>query len=172
MDYTSCLEEMSKYYEARYHKAQDIGINDNSQYYPAYCEIERRYTALNLAMEMLKILPNELYSKEPRKYYEGFVILILKQITLSEFIMTEEGSREYIPYKLKVKKDDKYVIDAFLSSKKAMEKFLQLDFENAEKHILCEDIKECLYYILQWMIIAREFIFPVIKKGKALVHKI
>ena len=53
MDYQKELKEWYEHYEARYKKAVSLHIDEGSRHYQAFREIECRYVALYLVMELM-----------------------------------------------------------------------------------------------------------------------
>ena len=57
VDYQKKLKEWYEHYEARYKKAVSLHIDEGSRHYQAFREIECRYVALYLVMELMQNLP-------------------------------------------------------------------------------------------------------------------
>ena len=141
MDYQKELKEWYEHYEARYKKAVSLHIDEGSRHYQAFREIECRYVALYLVMELMQNLPKYLLQEAAEKRIKEVIMLILQQLFLGEVIINERGQKEYISRRIILSKEDTQFAAEF-----------QAD----------------LFHIVQWMILAREMIVPVERNKKGI----
>lgn len=100
MDDMENLQKIFRLYEARYQKAESMGVKEGSKYYPAMKEIECRYITLYFVLEMLRSITEKCYEQGFKKYCYEFFQMIAKQIVLYEEIINEDGKKEYIAQKV------------------------------------------------------------------------
>ncbi len=106
MEYLSKIQKWCDYYKGRYDKAVSLQLTEGSRYYAAFQEIERRYAALQLAVEFLDILPHSLENGEAESTSQGFILMILEILFLGEIIQSEDGKKEYIRQRIVIQKSD------------------------------------------------------------------
>lgn len=161
MEVDKTLREMEAYYKARYQKAIAIGINENSKHYAAFQEIELRYFTLSLFIVGLDILKKKVYGDGVEKYYNSFLAMILKQLTLNEAVINAYGKKEYLPYRIILSKYDSEAVEAHSKAREALNSVRQMDYTMEDKELMLRELKEQSFYIINWCIIARERVFSV-----------
>lgn len=165
MDDMENLQEIFRLYEARYQKAESMGVKEGSKYYPAMKEIECRYITLYFVLEMLHSLKEKCYEEGFRKYCLEFFQMITKEIVSYEVIVNEDGTKEYIVPKVKISRRDTDAVNAYQNAKQAYVSFLEMNYEEDDKNSVCMKISENIFAMLHWMMMAREILFPV-NRGK------
>ena len=134
MDDMENLQKIFRLYEARYQKAESMGVKEGSKYYPAMKEIECRYITLYFVLEMLRSITE--------KCYDEFFQMIAKQIVLYEEIINEDGKKEYIAQKVRISRQDAYAMNAYQNAKRAFISFQEMDYEEDDKSKVCMKISE------------------------------
>ena len=165
MDDMENLQKIFRLYEARYQKAESMGVKEGSKYYPAMKEIECRYITLYFVLEMLRSLTEKCYEQGFKKYCYEFFQMIAKQIVLYEEIINEDGKKEYIAQKVRISRQDAYAMTAYQTAKRAFISFQEMDYEDNDKSKVCMKISENILNMIHWMMMVREIHFPV-NRGK------
>lgn len=165
-EYLRKLREQYEYYKARYEKARAQNINEFSRFYPALQEIEHRYVILALGLEFFEIVGEYLHRENPKKMVEGFLNLIAKEMFFGTVIINENGKKEYIWQRVRIKKDDTEAKEALALAQEAMKRYREIDFECSDKEQLEIELQEIVYHTIIWNLISREIIMPVNRSRK------
>lgn len=168
MDYQKELKEWYEHYEARYKKAVSLHIDEGSRHYQAFREIECRYVALYLVMELMQNLPKYLLQEDTEKRIKEVIMLILQQLFLGEVIINEPGQKEYISQRIILSKEDTEAIKIYQAAADAIKRMDEGAFVQKEDAQFTEKFQADLFHIVQWMILAREMIVPVERNKKVI----
>lgn len=168
MDYQKGLKEWYEHYEARYKKAVSLHIDEGSRHYQAFREIECRYVALYLVMELMQNLPKYLLREDAEKRIKEVVMLILQQLFLGEVIVNEHGQKEYISRRIILSKEDTEAIKIYQAAADAIKRMDEGTFAWKEDAQFTEKFQADLFHIVQWMILAREMTVPVERNKKGI----
>ena len=139
-------------------------LTEGSRHYAAFREIERRYAALQLAVEFLDTLLHSLEKGEAERTSQGFILMILEILFLGEVIRNEYGKKEYIRHRIVLQKSDTKKCQIFEDAKAAEKRISEIDFSASDSTVVLSEMAENLYYLLQWCLVAREMVFSVEKK--------
>ena len=161
MDSLARMKELSAYYKGRYEKAVSMGITESSKYYAAFREIYLRYRSTETAAECMELLGKSLQEKDFRKNVYGTVELIASILSLGDAILNEEGNVEYIPKRIKLPKENQDAVEAYMKAKAAIMQLQKWDDMSAERGCICESVLGCFFDIVNWMLIARDTVYPV-----------
>jgi hypothetical protein len=167
MEYLSKIQRWCDYYKGRYDKAVSMQLPEGSRHYAAFQEIERRYAALQMAIEFLDTLPYALENGQAESISQGFILFILDSLFLGEVIRNEEGKKEYIRQRIVIQKSDTKKCQMFRAAEEAKLRISQMDFSADDPDVAFSDMAENLYYLLQWCLVAREMFISVEKKESA-----
>lgn len=168
MDYQKELKEWYEHYEARYKKAVSLHIDEDSRHYQAFREIECRYVALYLVMELMQNLPKYLLQEDTEKRIKEVIMLILQQFFLGEVIINEHGQKEYISRRIMLSREDTGAIKIYQAATDAIKRMDEGAFVQKEDAQFTAEFQADLFHIVQWMILAREMIVPVEKNKKGI----
>lgn len=161
MDYLVQMKKISDYYKGRYEKAVSLGISENSRHYEAFKEIERRYTATELASECMETLKKYQDASDYEKNVHGSIRMIVEILALQDTIMNDEGEIDYIPRRIRLSKDDRVAVEALHRGHIALNCLKNLDYENSDRENIYHDTMRCFYDIVDWMLIARDMVYHV-----------
>ncbi len=161
MDHLEKLKEWHDYYKARYEKAVSMHIDEGSKYYPAFKEIEKRYFALYVAVIFYENIPSLLAGVKAEKVIKSYVMEIAKVLFFGRIIQNEEGKKEYIHDRVTIKKSDAEKVDAYEASLAAAKRFEVMDFTRTDLDEFASEIREDIFQIVNWKLMAREMMFPV-----------
>ena len=145
MDYQKELKEWYEHYEARYKKAVSLHIDEGSRHYQAFREIECRYVALYLVMELMQNLPKYLLQED-----------------------TEKRIKEVISRRIMLSREDTRSIEIYQAAENAIKRMDESTFAWKEDARFTAEFQADLFHIVQWMILAREMIVPVEKNKKGI----
>jgi len=145
VDYQKKLKEWYEHYEARYKKAVSLHIDEGSRHYQAFREIECRYVALYLVMELMQNLPKYLLQED-----------------------TEHRQKEYISRRIMLSREDTRSIEIYQAAENAIKRMDESTFAWKEDARFTAEFQADLFHIVQWMILAREMIVPVEKNKKGI----
>ena len=168
MDYQKALKEWYEHYEARYKKAVSLPIDEGSRHYQAFREIECRYVALYLVMELMQNLPKYLLQEDTEKRIKEVIMLILQQLFLGEVIVNEHRQKEYISRRIILSREDTRSIEIYQAAENAIKRMDESTFAWKEDARFTAEFQADLFHIVQWMILAREMIVPVEKNKKGI----
>ena len=168
MDYQKELKEWYEHYEARYKKAVSLHIDEGSRHYQAFREIECRYVALYLVMELMQNLPKYLLQEDTEKRIKEVIMLILQQLFLGEVIVNEHRQKEYISRRIMLSREDTRSIEIYQAAENAIKRMDESTFAWKEDARFTAEFQTDLFHIVQWMILAREMIVPVEKYKKGI----
>ena len=150
-----------------YEKAVSLKIDECSRHYTAFKEIERRYVALYFAVEFCEDILSHLTGENSEAMVKGYVLMIVKELFIGEIICDENGKKEYIPQRITIKKSNTQAIEAHQAAKDAVIRLQEIDFTRTDYEQFASEIREDVFYMISWFMIAREFIFPVKVQRKA-----
>lgn len=161
MDHLEKLKEWLEYYKARHEKAVSMNIDEGSRHYPAFKEIEKRYFALYLVVIFYEDLPTILAGEKAEKIIKSYVMEILKELFFGKIIRNEDGKKEYIHQRVTIQKSDTEKVEAYEASLAAIKRFIEIDFTRTDLEQFAPEIREDIFRIVNWQLIAREMVFPV-----------
>ena len=161
MDHLETLKEWLEYYKGRYEKAVSLNITEGSRYYPAFKEIEKRYVALYLTVSFYEDIPRFLAGEKAEIMIKSYVIAISKELFMGVIIRNEEGKKEYIHTRVTIKKSDIEMVEKYEASRVAIKRFEEIDFNRTDVEQLASEIREDIFCVVSWHLIAREMIFAV-----------
>lgn len=171
MDHLEKLKEWLEYYKGRYEKAVSLNIDEGSRHYPTFKEVEKRYIALYMAVDFYEDVPRFLAGEKAESLIKSYVMAILRELFFGEVILNEEGKKEYIHTRVIIKKSDTEKIEAYEASVASVKRFIVIDFTRTDLEGFCSEIREDIFHIVNWNMIAREMIFPVnTKQGYKVVY--
>jgi len=165
MDVKSDLQDILDLYKERYEKAKSLNISENSKHFWAFQEIEKRYAAAYFALELMELLPDKMNCTDLRSFYISLLRFICEQLVLVEAITTENGKKIYPKHKVKIKKENKEAIEIYNAGKDALQRLMELNFNMTDKKLLQNELEKDAFYIIKWMLTARELEFTV-NQGK------
>lgn len=157
------IRSLREFYENRYEKAKKMGINSESKYYTKFLEVEKRYTAVKLCEEYMGIIFDIGTSRNIKRSLFYAMEKILEILTIAEYIINENGKKEYIKKNISINKEESEAISAYNNAIKGLECLQNMDI-NKGKEILSKEIQEAVFYIINWMIVVRERKNPINKK--------
>ena len=163
MDYQKELKEWYEHYEARYKKAVSLHIDEGSRHDQAFKEIEKRYSALYITLHFYREIPRILAEEEAEKLIKSYIIVILKTLFFGEVIKNEDGKTECIHPWLKINKSDAEKVEAYEDAILARKHLSVIDFERTDTEQFADEIREDLFHVVNWYLIAREMVHPVTK---------
>lgn len=163
MDYQKELKEWYEHYETRYKKAVSLHIDEGSRHYQAFKEIEKRYSALYITLHFYREIPRILAGEEAEKLIKSYIIVILKTLFFGEVIKNEDGKTECIHPWLKINKSDAEKVEAYEDAILARKHLSVIDFERTDTEQFADEIREDLFHVVNWYLIAREMVYPVTK---------
>ncbi len=157
------IRRLREFYEKRYEKAKKMGINSESKYYIKFLELEKRYAAVKLCEEYMNVIFDVGSSTDIKRSVFYATKHILEILTIAEYIVNENGKREYIKKNIYTNKEESETISVYNNAIKGLEYLQNMDI-NKEKEILSKEIQEAVFYIINWMIVVRERKNPINKK--------
>ena len=80
---------------------------------------------------------------------------------MGEIIRKEEGKKEYIHTRVTIKKSDLEKVKKYEASCVAIKRFEEIDCNRTDVEQLASEIREDIFCVVSWHLIAREMIFPV-----------
>ena len=66
---------------------------------------------------------------------------------------------------MKIKKENRVAIEIYNTGKDALQRLMELNFNMADRKLLQNELEKDAFYIIRWMLTARELEFPV-NQGK------
>lgn len=163
--YYDRLKELHDFYKSRYEKARSQNIDESSRFYKAFIEIEHRYVALALALEFFDMADEFVLKENVKEYVYGFLSLMMKEMFFGNVIINEHGKKEYLWHRVTIKKSDLESHEAYEKNKEAAKRLREIDLQREDKDALSMELKEIIYHIVSWNMIAREIYMPVNKKS-------
>lgn len=160
------LVEWRDYYKARYEKAYAQHIEEGSRFYPAYKEIELRYIVLEYAIGFYEMVSDYLKRDNAEVLVKDYLMMIFKQLFIGYVMHNEQGKKEYIWQRVKIKRTDEDACEAFEASKIAGEYLRQMDFSRSDKEQMASELQTVAYIVLRWHMIYREILLPVNRSQK------
>ena len=128
MDFQIWIDEQHRYYKSRYEKALSLGIDESSRHYQAFREIEQRYVAICTALEIFDIVRKAINGADAQRYCRDGILMLAEMLSFSEYIIDENGKKEYLPYKVKLQSTDLEAIQASDAAKAAVKRIEEMDF--------------------------------------------
>ena len=166
MDHLSKIREWHDYYKGRYEKAVSLNLVEGDKHYAAFKEIEYRYAGLELAMELFELLPKYIEKGRAEETSRGLITLIMETLFLGEIIRNERGKKEYIWRRVKIKKTDTYMHNAYMLARAAAQRIPKMDYTCPDQDAFLSEMAENLFYLLQWIFMVRETEISVERKKK------
>lgn len=161
MDHLEKLKEWYEIYKGRHDKAVSMNIDEGSKHYPAFLEIQQRYFALYLTVIFYEDVPGFLSGDKAEQLIKGYVLTIMRKLFIGEIIQNEDGKKEYIQTRVTIKKSDMEKIEAFDAAVSAVNRFIEIDFTRTDQEQFAAEIREDIFHIVNWYLIAREMVFAV-----------
>lgn len=161
MDHLEKLKEWHDYYKARYEKAVSMNIDEGSKFYPAFKEIEKRYFVLYITVIFYEDVPTLLAGEKAESIIKSYIMEILKELFFGKVLWNEEGKKEYIHDRVVIKKSDTEKMEAYKASVASVHRFVLIDFGRTDLQEFASEIREDIFHIVNWNLMAREMVFPV-----------
>ena len=68
---------------------------------------------------------------------------------------------EYISKRIKLPKENQDAVEAYMKAKAAIMQLQKWDDMSTERRDICESVLGCFFDIVNWMLIARDTVYPV-----------
>ena len=88
---------------------------------------------------------------------------MLSEVPIGKVIKNEDGKTECIHPWLKINKSDAEKVEAYEDAILARKHLSVIDFERTDTEQFADEIREDLFHVVNWYLIAREMVYPVTK---------